>query len=495
MPHRQFIRLLVLSVAAPALVIQSCTRRSPPPAETGGDVPSVRASGITWSRAYELKGFSSGSVEAIRQTPEGGYILVGSIRGRGDPDGTLVMRLDPLGNPLWQKRISGGRYFSAGDVAVLPDGGYLVAGTAGWFGASGSEGWLLRLNYYGHILWQKAYGTTANESFDFISPFADGFLAGGARHSSDGTYRQRNWLMKVDGDGRVQWEHSFGLFDSSFDRSMALSSDGRVASVMWRLPKRHSLVLMTVDAGGKFNRFQKVAEGSPRPGFPVRLRFRDGAIIGSNSDEGNAREMKGKAIVARLDSGGKVLWAKSYGGSKEDKLWALTLTRDDGMAFAGTSASYGLGGTCTLGFDSFGPCTDGWIVRLDRAGRILWQKTYGFQSDPQYKDLGFREWLRIIEPTSDDGFVVAGVAPAAGYMWVMKTDSSGNLAGCTKDDKFGLDSSATTEDFPAKIEPAKLEKDRPVASKITETQAVATDVPVKVTTHCTGERAPVRGVR
>jgi len=79
------------------------------------------------------------------------------------------------------------------------------------------------------------------------------------------------------------------------------------------------------------------------------------------------------------------------------------------------------------GTDSFGAGGDDfWVLRLDKDGNVLWQKTYGgLGNDGAYS----------IRQTSDVGYIVAGYTYSFGAVtpdfWVLKIDSNGNITGCS----------------------------------------------------------------
>jgi hypothetical protein len=71
------------------------------------------------------------------------------------------------------------------------------------FGGS-VDGWMIRLDSRGDVLWQKRYGTDAQEQFFDVAVDGDGFLAIGMT----GTATERNrgiYLVRTDLDGNVMW--------------------------------------------------------------------------------------------------------------------------------------------------------------------------------------------------------------------------------------------------------------------------------------------------
>jgi len=76
-----------------------------------------------------------------------------------------------------------------------------------------------------------------------------------------------------------------------------------------------------------------------------------------------------KLWVIKLDKQGNIVWDRTYGGSEDDFLWSLIQTIDGGYAGAGVTESKGAGGE------------DLWVIKLDKQGNIVWDRTYGGSQD------------------------------------------------------------------------------------------------------------------
>ncbi|MBN1606185.1 MAG: hypothetical protein JW940_06105, partial [Polyangiaceae bacterium] len=112
-------------------------------------------------------------------------------------------------------------------------------------------------------------------------------------------------------------------------------------------------------------------------------------------------------LLARLDEAGTVLFARSYGGTEPDFLNFRTL--DDGGLIGG-------GFTRSFGANDW----DAWIVRLDGAGDIVWQKAL---------DGGEYDYLAPPRPASDGGFILVGETRSFGEPdgWLVKLSDAGEL--------------------------------------------------------------------
>ena len=100
---------------------------------------------------------------------------------------------------------------------------------------------------------------------------------------------------------------------------------------------------------------------------------------------------------------------KNYGGTQNERGYAVQQTSDGGYVIVGSSASYGAGGS------------DLWILKVDASGEFSWSKTYGGQGNDVGKD---------IVQTSDGGYIITGYTKSFSSggdmdLWLIKTDANG----------------------------------------------------------------------
>jgi predicted secreted protein len=105
------------------------------------------------------------------------------------------------------------------------------------------------------------------------------------------------------------------------------------------------------------------------------------------------------------------MWSKTYGGTGTDTGWGdIVQTSDGGYAISGDTASFGAG------------ASDYWLIKIDSAGNMLWNKTYGGS---------LAESENAMCQTTDGGYALGGVTSSFGAggqdFWLVKTDSSGNM--------------------------------------------------------------------
>lgn len=209
-------------------------------------VVKVNAIGdIEWEK--NLGGSSTELAFAIKQTDDGGYMVGGTTRSsNGDVTGhqgqadVWVLKLDPLGALLWQHALGGSGNDSGRDVLPHPDGGLTVAG---WTESSDGDvsqllgagaGWLIRLDGNGELLWEKTFGGSVSDVFESIIRTSDqGFALIGGGRSSDGDgcaqYGEGDlWLVKLGAE-------PVGVPEMMFDRSLSLFPNPSQGSITLQL--------------------------------------------------------------------------------------------------------------------------------------------------------------------------------------------------------------------------------------------------------------------
>ncbi len=157
---------------------------------------------IQWQKIYGNR--QGGVAYSIQETGEGGYIIAGTIHSleKKDQD-AWVWKIDAHGDIEWQKAYGGEDGDGAYAVRQTFDGGYIVAGDTSSFGEGDYDAWVLKLDAYGDIEWQKGYGGLQGDAALAIQPTGDGgYILAGGTNSSERRYYDV-WLWKVDERGEI----------------------------------------------------------------------------------------------------------------------------------------------------------------------------------------------------------------------------------------------------------------------------------------------------
>ncbi len=327
---------------------------------------------ILWDRTYG--GSGDDFMTSISETSDGGFIVgVGSnsnISGeksensRGGLDYWLL-KLDVSGDLEWQKTYGGAQPDFDVHVFQTSDGGYFVSGYSD-SNVSGDKTdptngqrdyWVLKLNSSGNIIWQKSLGgSTLDRGIISIEIAEGGFLIGGhsdSNISGDKSENSRglfdNWLVKLDTNGNVQWDKTYGGNDNDIVRDI--------------------------------------------------IQIEDGFIVGGYSHSGISGDKIGELRgvvdywIYKINDGGSMVWQKTIGGSQTDYLRTVRQKADGNYLVTGYSNSNASGEKS----DNSNGGYDMWFLLLDSAGEILGQNTIGGSAD---ESSGYSVIL-------DDGYIFA----------------------------------------------------------------------------------------
>ncbi len=182
------------------------------------------ASGIEqWSRALGGGGIEKGY--SVRQTSDGGYVAVGETASRGvtGAGDVWIVKTDANGDTLWTRNYGGPGYDVGKEVRQTPDGGYVVVGSYASPINGESDVWLLRTNAAGDTLWTKRFdggGEDAGESLDLTMD--GGFVISAFR----GLVEDELWVIKTDANGNALWTTSFGEGGSDRSGTVRQAPDG-----------------------------------------------------------------------------------------------------------------------------------------------------------------------------------------------------------------------------------------------------------------------------
>lgn len=121
---------------------------------------------------------------ALIQTTDGGYLLVGAINEIGGTNfNVLVIKTDAQGDTLWTKEIQNNQSEEAFSVIQTSDSGYLIGAVLrqpGLLAPFETNWWIIKLNSIGDTLWTRSTGTIRNDRLAKVAEESNGnFIATG----------------------------------------------------------------------------------------------------------------------------------------------------------------------------------------------------------------------------------------------------------------------------------------------------------------------------
>ena len=293
-----------------------------------------------WTKTYGGSSHDYGC--SVRQTTDGGYVIVGYSYSFGGvrPD-VYVVKTDSLGIMEWDRVYGDTLYDSGSDIQQTMDGGYIVTGVTCPQGMGAEDLWLLKLDSLGDTLWTRIYGTMGSDGGSAVVQTADsGYVMTGTNGTS-ASYSL--WILKTDLNGNLLWSKVYSPGNYSGGSSIQKTNDGGFViggttfagagdSDFWLL-KTDSLgdTLWTHTYGGQSSDDAWEVEKTPEGGY---------LLVGRTWSFGAGWE---DVYIVRTDSIGDTLWTRVYGGSGFDYGTSIALTPDRGYVIAGSTESFGAG--------------------------------------------------------------------------------------------------------------------------------------------------------
>ncbi|MFD0795957.1 hypothetical protein ACFQZJ_00680 [Maribacter chungangensis] len=307
---------------------------------------------LEWNNTYG--GSKDDRGQSLVQTKEGGFALTGYAMS-DDGDGSInngfhdnwVVKVDVLGSMEWEKSFGFSGHDHSYDIVETQDGGLFFTGFLDITSARADgntekantltrhgvgEFWGTKIDASGALQWRGYFGGTNNDRSHAVVESDDGgFVMAGFSESNDfdisntqGSYDF--WVVKVDANGNLLWERSYGGSGIEIAYDIAKTQDGGY-----------------VIAGNTFSS--------------------DGDISGTKGES--------DVWLVKIDASGSLVWEHTYGGSSFDAAQAVISSKNGGYFIVGSSKSINKDADANYGEN------DIWLVKTDDLGNLVWQKSFG----------------------------------------------------------------------------------------------------------------------
>jgi len=403
---------------------------------------------VQWMKSFGGSGEDTG--RSIIQTMDGGYAILGySNSTDGDLEGKSLavndywlLKLDAEGNLQWSKTYGGSKDDLGQAVIQTTDGGYAIVGYAMSDDGDGSnnegfhDNWILRLDANGSILWEQSFGFSGHDHcYDVVQTDDGGFFFAGfldvTQSNGEGNFGKGSnyltrhgvgefWGTKIDADGNLQWRRYFGGTNNDRAHGVVQANDGGFVMAGFsesddfdisNTKGSYDFWVIKVDANGTLL-WEKSFGGTGIEVSNDIVKTPDDAyaIVGHtfSTDTDVSRNNGGSDVwLIKIDDNGNLLWEKTFGGTEFDDANSLAVTKEGGFVIAGNSKSIDGDATENQGEN------DLWIIKTDEQGNLIYQKSFGGSN----LDFGFS----VVEST-DGGLVLVGDAASNDFSGI---DSKG----------------------------------------------------------------------
>jgi hypothetical protein len=383
---------------------------------------------VDWQRGYG--GFFREAEPSMIKIDPNRYIIVTSSNSRNNGDKThdrcdtviavfdiWMYCVDSAGTIIWQQRHSGFKNDASKSVIATSDGGFLIVGTSesdisceksqSEYGYS--DFWIVKTDSAGNKLWDKRHGGSngTDWAFSAFETSDGGFIVGGVSDSqlsgnvTDSIHGIKDaWVIKINSSGIKQWDNMYGAVNQEYLYDLIGTSDDGYIFTAWlsgngtypngdvsqnghgnddawvvKCDSAGMIIWDIVVGGDDTEIFQKLFFSYS--GYLLALGALDSLSDGWNVCDTLVRG-KFDCYISIIDtSTGMTLCDKRFGGNQTDEIFNITETSDGGYIIAANSKS----GISYEKTESNRGLLDYWIVKMDSALNIQWDKTFGGSND------------------------------------------------------------------------------------------------------------------
>ncbi|MFP3599428.1 T9SS type A sorting domain-containing protein, partial [Chryseobacterium sp. SIMBA_029] len=354
---------------------------------------------------------------------------------------------------IWERSIKSNTQDFLSQVTTTIDGQYLITGSSIQkpttdnhqpTANSGYDFHLVKINQQGDQVWEKYF---SGNNHDFLSATVatqeGGFLISGTSYSGKNQDKKDEskggsdiWLIRLNEFGDEMWQKTLGTSSDEEARAVVQTTDlgffvaGNIQNSAKGYGSKDALIIK-LDKNGK-ELSQLILGGKGLDEVEKMIPTKDGgALLGiySRSTIGGSKKTEnfgeGDYWIIKLNKDGKVEWEKNYGGKVDDHLRTLALT-SSGFLIGGESRSE-RSGNKTVGIEEG---TDLWLISLNERGEEIWQKSYNFKNRDVLMGMS-------VLPSTDDktskGILLGGYTQAEGRIesddetfWMLYLSQDGN---------------------------------------------------------------------
>lgn len=193
---------------------------------------------LEWEKTFGGTGDDEG--QCISQLTDSSYVITGNTNsfGSGLYD-FYLLKIDKTGGLLNTKTFGGTQADKVWEHIVTPTNEILIAGSTQSFGSGGVDGYLVKTDLNGNLIWSKAYGISTNDRFFCIENSSDGnYILGGASETIGNG--EDWWFSKISTSGTVLISNTYG--GSQNDQLYDIAEDQNGSIVMFGLSNSYNPV-------------------------------------------------------------------------------------------------------------------------------------------------------------------------------------------------------------------------------------------------------------
>jgi len=213
-----------------------------------------------FQKVYGSTGNEDG-LDIVSTTDKGSFVVGRTTSGSAGGYDGFAMRLNEQGDIVWSYTIGGGNYDDLVKARQTADGGFVALGNSFSFGGTLQSIWAIKLNANGTLAWSRNWGGSSTISFkakDIITLKDGGFAI--AANVNDSTPAGDALVMRLTSDGSLVWSYTFNKGDDDGVNCLLEDGNNLYAGGHATVGTRQGILMQLSKPSGLFNWVKAVTD-------------------------------------------------------------------------------------------------------------------------------------------------------------------------------------------------------------------------------------------
>ncbi len=364
-------------------------------------ISNVAIAQYDFQRTYGFSSINEG--KSVKNGVDGGFVISGTTSFNNTD--IYILKINDNGTLNWQNTLGGSGVDHANCMTISYDSCYILAGYSNSFnGSSDYDIYVTKVDRNGQLVWQKTFG---GPDWDFakgiIQTQDSGFvIVGNTYNGSSGT--SDGIFLKIDFWGNLVFQKIFNTAGDDYLNGVSILADGsHIATGIMKVGHGGSndIIIEKIDFNGDSVFVKQYGSDYDEDSYAIYSRNGKSLIVGSNKDISGFNNLAFQ-INDNGDSLSTILLSHTM-----DEITTSLDTIGFNYLITGYTSSFGAGKK------------DLFISKVDSTGNDIFGKTFGGTED---------EMGNSVSQTPDGGAISVGYSktfkPGVQSVYIVKTDSN-----------------------------------------------------------------------
>ena len=195
-----------------------------------GDMALVKTDSLgntLWEHIYGNEFTEQGI--SVKRISNGRFILAGiTNEGAAGDYNIRLVQVDSFGEEIWSKTIGGSAWEIVEEVIELSDGGFAIAATTYEEPFGNGTMYIIRIDSMGNVVWENKFPDGSSNSVGGIDELTDGSIYLGGRGIQNGHTDYDMLLVKYSSTGEILWSNYYGDIQNEAIIDITHSPENRI---------------------------------------------------------------------------------------------------------------------------------------------------------------------------------------------------------------------------------------------------------------------------